>query len=177
MRKENYEDTNAIRIGNRIRSIRKYRNMSVIELAEKVGVDADRIRKYENGQRKAKDDMLSLIADALDVSEYALLDPVTNNEIGIMYALFEIKRKYGLELINIDDKYNIVIEDKNSLNLPKYLKEWCKLLENGNDEEVTEWELHFPDNIETVDDKERKKIELKTQLEKIKRELELLDEE
>ena len=70
------EDTSADRIGARIRTIRIARGMSQAELGEKVGLNADRMQKYENGARKPKADMLKQIAHALGVSTLALTDPV-----------------------------------------------------------------------------------------------------
>ncbi|MCR4727214.1 MAG: helix-turn-helix transcriptional regulator, partial [Lachnospiraceae bacterium] len=56
------EDTSADRVGARIRTIRMAKGMSQAELGEKVGLNADRIQKYENGARKPKPDMLKEIA-------------------------------------------------------------------------------------------------------------------
>ena len=52
------EQTAAARVGNRIRKIRMEKGLSQTELGEKVGLNADRIQKYENGARKPKADLL-----------------------------------------------------------------------------------------------------------------------
>lgn len=168
-----YKDTNSERIGKSISSIRQKRGLSVIQLADAVGIDVDRIRKYERGQRKPKPEMLETIADVLDVSPLALQDPIINEEIGLMYALFEIRKIYGLK-INKDD-YSLIISNKNTIYFKKYLKEWCELMENGDEEALLEWELHFPDSVKT-DDKEQRKKEIKEQIEKLQNELKKLDE-
>ena len=46
------EETAADRIGARIRNIRNAKGMSQGELGEKIGLNADRVQKYENGARK-----------------------------------------------------------------------------------------------------------------------------
>ena len=68
------EETAADRIGARIRNIRNAKGMSQGELGEKIGLNADRVQKYENGARKPKPDMLKRIASALDVCVDDLLE-------------------------------------------------------------------------------------------------------
>ena len=166
--KYTYKNTNAQRIGQRIQKIRKYRGISTKELAEKTGVDADRIRKYENGVRKPKIDMIENIADILDVSPLALLEPVTDDEIGIMYALFEMRQQNNIKPIKEADKCYIEIENK---KLMTYIKEWYNIINNVNTEEkdIIEYEYHFPD-IKIIDRNKRKR-QLEEELEKIQNEL------
>ena len=83
------EETAADRIGSRIRNIRNSKGLSQSELGERIGLNADRVQKYENGARKPKPDMIKQIASALGVSTLALTDPVTTNYIGAMFAMFE----------------------------------------------------------------------------------------
>ncbi len=56
------EETAADRVGRRIREIRMAQGMSQAELGEAVGLNADRIQKYENGARKPRADLLKRIA-------------------------------------------------------------------------------------------------------------------
>ncbi len=119
--------TEAKRIGRRIREIRMEREMSQGELGELLGLTADRIQKYENGVSRPKDDMLKRIAAALDVSVFALADPVVSSYIGVMYALFEMEDLYDI-YINKEDrvkdaKIGVFFEDK-AMN--KLLHEWQK---------------------------------------------------
>ena len=85
------DNTEADRIGSRIRKIRMELGLSQTELGEMVALTADRIQKYENGARKPKPEMLKKIADALGVSTLALSDPIVLNYIGAMYAFFEME--------------------------------------------------------------------------------------
>ena len=68
--------TEAERIGKRIRTIRIARGLSQTQLGEKVGLNADRIQKYENGARKPKKELLKQIARALGVQPMAIADPI-----------------------------------------------------------------------------------------------------
>jgi transcriptional regulator with XRE-family HTH domain len=54
-------------VGERIRELRKNKNLSQAELAEKVGVDSTSICKLENGSHFPKEENLEKIAKALDV--------------------------------------------------------------------------------------------------------------
>ena len=86
------------RIGSRMRVIRQARGLTQKQLGELVGLSADRIQQYENGQRKAKKDLLWRIADALNVNVRALQDPISLDAEGVMYALFEMQRLHRLTL-------------------------------------------------------------------------------
>ena len=113
-----YNDTIAERIGKRIKKIRLYRNMTIIDLSKKVKVSSDLMRKYEKGQRTPKDDTLQAIADVLHVSVLALTDPILNDEVRIMYALFELNNNYGIDIVYSNDKYYIGIN--NTIYLDKF---------------------------------------------------------
>ena len=118
----------AKRVGERIRSIRKDRHLSQSELGQLVGMSADRIQKYENGARKPKNELLSKIAQALDVSPLALTDPNIATPEGVMHAFFEM---IGLYDINIRKEpnnagYRLTIKDsEKSHQLNDYLNNWC----------------------------------------------------
>ena len=95
---EGISENSAERIGKRIRDIRTARGLTQSELGQKVELSADRIQKYENGVRTPKKELLKKIANALDVSPLALADPTISDPINSMYALFEIKKKYGMKI-------------------------------------------------------------------------------
>lgn len=121
----------SIRVGARIRNIRTTKGMSQGELGALVGLSADRIQKYENGARRPKLEILKEIAKALDVSPFALMDPVPWNTIGVMYTLFELMENIGIEFEynQEDSSYRLDIKGITSLNnlgSPFYplVKEW-----------------------------------------------------
>ena len=92
------ETSSAYRVGNRIRRIRSEKGITQAELGERVGLNADRVQKYENGARKPKAEMLQRIAAALGVSLQALEDPNTTSYIGAMYAFFEMEECFNMKI-------------------------------------------------------------------------------
>lgn len=61
-------------IGDKIRNLRKLRGLTQIELAEKVGRNPHTIKDYEKGRATPSIKALSLLADALGVSESQLVN-------------------------------------------------------------------------------------------------------
>lgn len=100
--------------GKRIRKIRTNKGMTQSELGALVGLSADRIQQYENGYRRPKNNLLMKIAEALKVSPLALINPVFNWDVSIMYALFELEETHELDIqITEDGKYTFSFDDKN----------------------------------------------------------------
>lgn len=122
------ERTAAERVGSRIREIRLSKGLTQIELGEKVGLPADRIRQYEGGYRKPKTDVIKAIASALDVQPLALIDPVSSNYLGAIFALFELEKLYGLDLVKTDGTYSLQFRSDSSQSLVKYLDVWYEAL-------------------------------------------------
>jgi len=60
-------------IGNRIRHLRQLKNLSQMELAEKVGVSFQQIQKYESGKSEITLSRLNDIAEALNISPAEIL--------------------------------------------------------------------------------------------------------
>ena len=61
-----------IDLGSKIRELRKYNKISIEEIAYKVGIDAQNLRKYELGKQEMRVSMLKRIADAFEISLSAL---------------------------------------------------------------------------------------------------------
>ena len=61
-----------MKIGERIREIRKHVGLTQKDLAEKLGVTQAMIGHYERGERNPKHETIMRIADALGVSEFAI---------------------------------------------------------------------------------------------------------
>ena len=101
------ETTAGDRSGHRIRRIREEQNppMTQKQLGEKIGLNANRVQQYENGARKPKLELAEKFAEALGVETSALLDPVLDNYIGIMYGCFELEDRFGLTVKKIDGQY------------------------------------------------------------------------
>lgn len=153
--------TLADRVGERIRTIRIAAGLSLSELGSKVGLNADRMQKYENGQRKPKQAMLKNIADALHVSIDALEDPIIETHIGAIYALFIMEEMYGLEITHTDGKPCISFKDSiiNDLidewdTARQYKKTELLLAKSDEDKaaikkEYQGWIWNFPEAIVT----------------------------
>jgi len=188
------EETAADRIGARIRNIRNAKGMSQGELGEKIGLNADRVQKYENGARKPKPDMLKRIASALDVSTLALTDPVTTNYIGAMFAMFELENTFNMKIGKTPDDQPpglcISVDFKDEIY--KYMEEWYKAYSQmqseleiaSSDEERKEitdsyhnWEWTFPQGIVDKTEKDLQKARLKRKIEELQEAYDQLDQE
>ncbi len=63
-----------IKLGKRIRALRKEKGYSVAEIAFKADIDSQNLRKYELGKQEMKVSMLNRIANAFDLSIAELMD-------------------------------------------------------------------------------------------------------
>ena len=188
------DETSADRVGARIRNIRMAKGLSLAELGEKVGLNADRMQKYENGARKPKPDMLKKIAEALGVSTLALADPVTTSYIGAMYAMFELERNFNMKIEPTDEDHVpgmcLTVDFKDSLY--EYMKDWYEVyaqmksdLEVANsEEEKTEiiksyhnWEWTYPRGIVDQAEKDLQKERLKKKIEELQEAYDHLNQE
>ena len=106
-------------IGKRIRYIRKQRGMTMKYLGTAVGLlesSADiRISQYESGTRTPKAELLSRIANILDVSPDALAVPDLDSITGVMHTLFIIEDLY---------RFRFVLIDSESAELNNAVNEW-----------------------------------------------------
>ena len=187
------EETEADRIGSRIRAIRNARGLSQAELGEKVGLSADRIQKYENGARKPKTDMLKKLAEALEVRPLALADPVTTSYIGAMYALFEMENRFRMEVDKAEDvSSKISISINSQSELYRYMEEWYRVYKKmksdlelaSSDEEKKNimdayhnWEWNFPSKIIDRTELKQQKIRIKQKIEELQEAYNQLDQE
>ncbi len=188
------EETAADRIGARIRNIRNAKGMSQGELGEKIGLNADRVQKYENGARKPKPDMLKRIASALEVSTLALTDPVTTNYIGAMFAMFELENTFNMKIGKTPDDQPpglcISVDFKDEIY--KYMEEWYKAYTQMQSEleiatsdeerkEITDsyhnWEWSFPQGIIDKTEKDLQKARLKRKIEELQEAYDKLDQD
>lgn len=113
-------------IGEKIRYFRLLRGYTQAELGDKLGLQADRIRQYENDVRTPKTDLLKTIADALDVDVEALSDINIQNATDIIHVLFELEDHHTIDIERIDGKTAIVFDNDDIRNaiLNTYLNYW-----------------------------------------------------
>lgn len=188
------ETSAASRVGMRIRTIRMAKGMSLSELGAKVGLNADRMQKYENGARKPKSDMLKQIAGALGVSTLALTDPVTANYLGAMYAMFELEHTFNMKIEKTPEEhtpgYCLTVDFKE--NLYGYMEEWYKVytqmrsdleMATTDDERAAiekayrMWEWTYPSGIPDRSEKDLKKAQLKRKIEELQEAYDQLDQD
>ena len=189
------DSTAADRVGRRIRTIRESQGMSQSELGEKIGLNSDRVQKYENGARKPKADLLKQIAGALGVSTLALADPVVSNNLGVMYALFEMEKNFDLKIKREGAKLSLIFGNGFMGVINGYLDEWekeCRQVEleleaSSSEEERAEilhsydmWKWNFPKDIADRterDLKELRKARIEEQMKQLQMELSELNNE
>lgn len=75
-------------LSERLAKLRRMKEMTQVELAEKIGVSARTIQNYEMGTRTPKMDTIAKIAEVLEVDEKAILSDED-------YFIIEAHEKYG----------------------------------------------------------------------------------
>lgn len=113
-----------IRIGRPIKTIRTNTGLSRQELGANVGLSADRIQQYENGRRKPKMPLLKKIADALGVSLRALTDPICDDYVGAMFALFAMEEKMELRIVQEDGAFLLKFGNGTTDGINRYIAPW-----------------------------------------------------
>lgn len=186
------DETAASRIGDRIRRIRTEKGMSQAELGAIIGLNADRIQKYENGARKPKAEMLKQIAGALGVSTLALTDPNTTSYIGAMFAFFELEEKFNMKVATgpEDKAPTITLSVSFKDRMYEYMKEWLEeynmtqsQLEMASSDEEKEtilkayhnWEWNYPQGIVDKCEKSLAKTRIKKKIEELQKLYDKLD--
>ena len=91
-------------LGKRIRHFRQKAGLTQKELAERVGISEPALRNYELDNRYPSRDVLTVIADALKVSYYALETPDLSEINMAAHILFEMEELYQLKPEIIDDQ-------------------------------------------------------------------------
>ena len=184
----------AVRIGERIRTIRNIKGLSQTELGQKAGMTSDRIYKYETGARKPDPDAINRIANALEVSPFALVDPVSSHIISAIFAMFELENTYEMKIDIIDDepfpRFCLSADYKSSIY--SYLREWYfeyvrtqTALDSARtiDEKESvmksydEWKLNFPQGIIDKHEKEQLKEQLRRRIDELQKAYDQLDQD
>lgn len=182
----------ASRIGDRIRRIRTEKGMSQAELGALIGLNADRIQKYENGARQPRTDVIEQLAGALGVSVFALTDPNTASHIGAMYAFFELEEKFNMTVARgPEDKAPTMVLSVSSADpMYYYMQEWLKVYEkttsqleaaaSAEEKEAIlktyhEWKWNYSLDNSTYE-KAIKRARLKKEIEELQREYDSLND-
>ena len=120
-------------LGERLKRIRKKRNMTMKHLGIAVGLPEGsaevRIAQYENGTRTPKADLMKRIANELDVSPNALAVSDLDSVSGVMHTLFVLEDLYRLRFSQADS---------DSEELKQAIKEWHRMYESYIKGELTQ---------------------------------------
>jgi transcriptional regulator with XRE-family HTH domain len=188
------DNTAADRVGRRIREIREAQKMTQAELGEKIGLNGDRVQKYENGVRKPKAELLKQFAHALGVSTLALTDPIVANYFGAMYALFEMEKNYDLKVKRDGAKLSLAFGNGFMGEMNGYIDEWekeCRQVEIELEAATSEeerasilhayemWKWNFPRDIADRTEKDLKALrraKIEEQMKQLQKELSDLDD-
>lgn len=77
-------------IAEKMRYFRRLRGLSQEQLAERVEINVNTIRKYETGHRKPKLEQLKKIAGGLEISVIEFLDIEIENEADLIAVMKKI---------------------------------------------------------------------------------------
>lgn len=144
-------------IGERIRYIRNLRNMTQKWLGMAIGFDektADvRIAQYESGTRTPKENYVTDIADALEVSPHALDVPEIDSYVGLAHTLFALEDLYGLRIGEIDGEVCLRLDKFKGttyLSMFDIFHAWHEMavkLKNGEitEDEYNQWRYNYPE--------------------------------
>lgn len=115
------------RVGQRIRRIREIKGISRAELGKRIGLNSDRLQKYENGAQMPRNEMIVKIADELGVNVLSLVDPVPSDTIGALFVMFEMEHVFRAQIEAIDNDKNskMALTFGEDTSLYKYMKYWC----------------------------------------------------
>lgn len=95
-------------VGDRIKHVRNFRGLTQREMGIRAGFDENtadvRINQYEAGLRKPKEEILTRIADALEVNYRSLYEPTFYTAEDIMYTLFEMDEHFNIRLHEVPDE-------------------------------------------------------------------------
>lgn len=86
-------------IGKRIKEFRKAHNLTTEELAEKIGTTRATVTRYENGVRKANQDVLFQLADIFNVSVDDFFPPRDSMPSNIIYPLSSGLQQVSIPLV------------------------------------------------------------------------------
>lgn len=119
-------------VGEKIKRIRNFRGLTQKELGNLIGFNdstADvRIAQYESGTRTPKTDILSKIAEVLDVNMNSLREPCSYSEKDVMLMLFELEEHYMTIIWEMPEIYKNISSNHaiqiSSPKLEKYITKW-----------------------------------------------------
>jgi transcriptional regulator with XRE-family HTH domain len=149
-------------IGERIRFIRNLRSVTQKWLGMAIGFDektADvRMAQYESGTRSPKENYISDIATALNVSPKALDLHDIDSYVGLAHTLFALEDIYGLHIGEIDGEVCLRLDKFKAttyLSMFDIFHAWQQQAEKLKNDEITKeeydaWRYNYPAVDSTV---------------------------
>lgn len=139
-----------MKIGEKIRKFRTEKGLSQKELARMAGLSEPAIRNYELGNRTPSDKQIDAIAGALDISPFAISNPVIESYIGVMHTLFALEEEYGATLVCEPGATYITFPAGSDLR--SRLSDWGEVFAKLKDgsmtkEEYEEWKNTYPESV------------------------------
>lgn len=144
-------------IGERIRTFRNLRNMTLRWLGMAVGFPektADiRMAQYEKGTRTPKEDLTNKLAEVLDVSPRALDVPDIDSKEGLLHTLFVLEDIYGLTIGEFEGRTCLYL----NRNAPDWLRtatnDWKQEAQKFHNDEMPKdeydrWRYNYPKYVE-----------------------------
>ena len=159
-------------IGERIRYIRNLRGMTQKWLGMAIGFEektADvRMAQYESGTRTPKENYVTSIANALEVSPKALDLPEFDSYVGLAHTLFAMEDLYGLRIGEIDGELCLRLDKSKGITYVSMFdifsawRQEAEKLEHREilKEEYDAWRYNYP-RIEAERTRERLDIQRK----------------
>ena len=127
-------------VGENIRKHRKAQGLSVVGLAEKVGMTEGAIRHYESGIRTPGEDQLKKIARALDVSPKMLEDHKIESARDLVSTLLQLEDEIGLVPDMCDGGLWIDPKAKNAQKTVEVIGTWGEIRHRLITGEITQEE-------------------------------------
>lgn len=126
-------------IGEKIRKYRTEKGLYQKDLAKISGLGESAIRNYELGNRTPGPKQLQALADAMEISVYALSDPSLDSELGVMHSLFYLEENFN---INVVKENGVVYLAADKSPLYERMLDWFDAFEKYKSGEMTEEEYH-----------------------------------
>ena len=138
-------------VGENIRKHRKAQGLSVVGLAEKVGMTEGAIRHYESGIRTPGEEQLKKIARALDVSPKMLEDHKIESARDLVGTLLQLEDASALQEKMALQNRNSEKFKKVQHDMKKHLLNAASLVEKGKFDTAAALLKDAGDNIDKSD--------------------------
>lgn len=146
-------------IGERINFFRNLKGMTMKVFGMKIGFDEKssdvRISQYESGKRSPKENIVTAMAETLEVSPKALTVPDIDSYEGLMHTLFTLEDLYGLRIGEIDGELCLRLSKnkKNTyLSMFDMFFAWNEVSKKFKDEQISKeeydnWRYNYPNGV------------------------------